>query len=237
VPLAAGILRSRSDAEERAVLEPETTQLNGFLEDTSLIDWQTPSVFEKARVLCAEPEGDIATARHLFEWVRDEITHSVDAGVDIVTCTASQTLQHGTGLCFAKSHLLAALLRFAGIPTGFVYQRLRSESSRSDFTLHGLCAIYLVGEERWLALDPRGNNASVETEFPVDVSHTQGCFAYTPDASVGEGTYDVIFTRPNKAVVDVLQRVPSLEKVLGFLPDSVQGAALVDLAQGDSTER
>lgn len=41
-----------------------------------------------------------------------------------VTCSASDVLQHRSGICYAKSNLLAALLRKEGIPTRFCYQRL-----------------------------------------------------------------------------------------------------------------
>jgi len=41
---------------------------------------------------------------------------------DVVTCSASEVLREGTGICFAKSHLLAALLRAVGIPAGLCYQ-------------------------------------------------------------------------------------------------------------------
>jgi len=37
-----------------------------------------------------------------------------------VTCKASDVLIYGTGYCYAKSHLLAALLRANAIPAGFV---------------------------------------------------------------------------------------------------------------------
>ncbi|MCJ7765377.1 MAG: hypothetical protein MUP09_05490 [Thiovulaceae bacterium] len=38
-----------------------------------------------------------------------------DAGEVITTCSARELLEHGTGWCYAKSHLLAALLRAYGI--------------------------------------------------------------------------------------------------------------------------
>ena len=47
----------------------------------------------------------VAVAGRCFEWVRDEIRRSGDFRLDPVTCSASQVLRHGTGFCYAKSHL------------------------------------------------------------------------------------------------------------------------------------
>jgi transglutaminase-like putative cysteine protease len=63
-----------------------------------------------------------------------------------VTCSASEALAAGTGYCFAKSHLLAAVLRANGIPAALCYQRLAldesAEESQRRFSLHGLNAVY-----------------------------------------------------------------------------------------------
>ena len=43
------------------------------------------------------------------------------------------------GICYAKSHLLAAILRANLFPTGFCYQRLvLDDKTDSRFVLHGL---------------------------------------------------------------------------------------------------
>lgn len=59
-----------------------------------------------------------------IDFVRDQIRHSADYRPNPVTCKASEVLRHGTGYCYAKSHLLAALLRANGVPAGLCYQRL-----------------------------------------------------------------------------------------------------------------
>ena len=59
-----------------------------------------------------------------YEYVRDNNSLSADINEDVLTCTASEVLEVGHGICFAKSHLLAALLRAKSIPTGFCYQKL-----------------------------------------------------------------------------------------------------------------
>src|SRR5437899_2342693 len=87
-----------------------------YLESTTVIDWTDPDVYTLALKLAADATDPTSVARRCFEWVRDEIMHSGDYRLDPVTCSASEVLWHRTGFCYAKSHLLAALLRANGIP-------------------------------------------------------------------------------------------------------------------------
>jgi len=83
-----------------------------------------------------------------------------DYRINPVTCKASEVLTHGTGYCYAKSHLLAALLRANAIPVGLCYQRLTVESAGPPYCLHGLNTAYL-GQYGWYRIDARGNKPSV----------------------------------------------------------------------------
>jgi len=195
-------------------MQPEEETMNGYLEDTIIIDWQTPPVWEKARELVADCRSEEDCARMLFEWVRDEIPHSDDIDTDTVTCRASSVLKEGTGLCFAKSHLLAAFLRATGIPAGFGYQRLRRDPPGGGYSLHGFVCTYLVQHDRWVVLDPRGNNERVHAEFDID----EPSFAYQPDPEEGEETIEIIFTRPRRNLVDLLEGNQSLEKLRPHIP-------------------
>src|ERR1700737_1911673 len=94
-----------------------------FLRVTEVIDWTHPAVISKARELSKGTTGVHEIVRRCFEWVRDSIQHSADFQRNPVTCSASEVLACGTGYCYAKSNLLAALLRANGIPAGFCYQR------------------------------------------------------------------------------------------------------------------
>jgi len=196
------------------IMRPEEESMNGYLEDTIIIDWQTPSVWQKARELVSGCRSEEECARTLFEWVRDEVPHSDDIDTDAVTCRASSVLEKGTGLCFAKSHLLAALLRATGIPAGFGYQRLRRDVSRGGFSLHGFVCAYLVQHDRWVVLDPRGDNERVHTEFDID----EPSFAYEPDPEEGEETIEIIFSRPRRHLVDLLEGNESLAKLRPHIP-------------------
>jgi GNAT superfamily N-acetyltransferase len=130
------------------------TALEPFTRATTVVDWRHRAVRSRARDL-ARGRGS-ATVRACFEWVRDRIPHTVDHGLERVTCAASEVLREGTGFCYAKSHLLAALLRANGIPTGFVYQRLALDDRGERFCLHGLNAVWLP-QTGWYRLDARGN--------------------------------------------------------------------------------
>ena len=89
----------------------ERPDLDRYLEDTEIIDWQTPAVSQRARALASRRPDSVRTAQACFEWVRDNVKHSGDHKAPVTTCNASDVLREGTGWCFAKSHLLAALLR------------------------------------------------------------------------------------------------------------------------------
>ena len=88
-----------------------------FLAASTYIDFDTPEVRATARRLAEGGASELEVAR-------DEIRHSSDFRLNPVTCKASDVLRHGTGYGYAKSHLLAALLRANGIPAGLCYQRL-----------------------------------------------------------------------------------------------------------------
>ena len=117
-------------------------QLAHFLAASNVVDYHHPDVAHLARTLRAATPDE--TARRCFEWVRDEVAHSIDFQRDEVTCTASAALAARTGLCIAKSHLAVALLRANGIASGFCYQRLRLGGPASPFCLHGLIAVWRV---------------------------------------------------------------------------------------------
>ena len=79
-----------------------------YLRQTDVIDFNNltiPDEFEK------NTAPEIALVKRLYEFVRDNIAHSADISGTFVTCNASDVLEKGEGICYAKSHLLAALLR------------------------------------------------------------------------------------------------------------------------------
>ena len=124
-------------------LVPEADSIDPYLESSDIIDFLNSNIQIVAEKLRRESNDEIDLARLCYEWVRDNVYHSFDINGVTVTCTASEVLQHREGICYAKSHLLAAILRYLGIPTGFCYQKLvLDDSDLSRLVIHGLNAIF-----------------------------------------------------------------------------------------------
>jgi transglutaminase-like putative cysteine protease len=167
-----------------------------FLAVDDVVQATHPAVVSLARKLRASAESDEDFARRAYEWVRDEIRHSVDAQDRRVTLTASEVLERRVGLCFAKSHLYAAILRSQGVPAALCYQRL--ENGNGGHVLHGLVAVYL--RRGWHRQDVRGNNAGVDAQWSLD--HER--LAWEADPTRGEADYPHLFVAPASCVVDAL---------------------------------
>jgi len=135
-----------------------------FLNTSEIIDWKHPAVLSKAAELAKGASSELQIAQRCFKWVRDHIQHSADYKRNPVTCAASEVLAAGTGYCYAKSHLLAALLRANGIPAGFCYQRLSINDKGAPYSLHGFNAV-LLSDFGWYRMDSRGNKSGVDAQF------------------------------------------------------------------------
>jgi transglutaminase-like putative cysteine protease len=140
-----------------------------YCEFSPYIDWQLPEIKSLALELALGKESEVEIAKSCFEFVRDNIKHSWDYRLNPVTIKASDVLKYGTGYCYAKSHLLAALLRANGIPAGLCYQRL-TITDQPPFCIHGLNAVYLK-DHGWYRVDARGNKEGIHAEFSPPVEH------------------------------------------------------------------
>jgi transglutaminase-like putative cysteine protease len=194
-----------------------------YLESSNYINWDDPEVFEQAKQLASDFEEKNEIVKACFEFVRDHIKHSWDYQLNPVTCKASDVLKHSTGYCYAKSHLLAALLRANQIPAGLCYQRLTIENNILPFCLHGLNAV-LLDNYGWYRLDARGNKAGVETEFCPPVEK----LAF-PIISDGEADLPEIWAEPLAIVVKELESWNTYLEVANHLPD-IELIANVDLS-------
>ena len=101
-----------------------------FLATSEYIDADHDAIRALATELAQGHAHEEQIIRACFEFVRDKIKHSVDYQLNPVTCRASDVL----GFCFAKSHLLAALLRANRIPCALVYQRIAFGEERRIVT-------------------------------------------------------------------------------------------------------
>lgn len=125
-------------------------------------------------------------------------------------------LRHGHGICYAKSHLLAALLRACAIPTGLGYQRLWRDDVGTT-CLHGFNAVWLTALGRWHRLDARGNKPGIDTVF--DLAHERLAFAVRPER--GECTYDDVHAEPPAGVIQALRGSASVAELDRRLPVDV----------------
>lgn len=187
--------------------------LNQFLQSNDYVDWQHPTVLARARKLAGDSTDRVEIARRCFEFVRDEIRHSWDFRLNPVTCMASGVLEHGTGYCYAKSHLLAALLRANGIPAGLCYQRLSLNDNGAPYCLHGLNAVWLP-DHGWYRIDARGNKPGVDAQFCPPLERLAFGINERLEADLPE-----IWVEPLPSVVRVLTKYATVEEVFHHLPD------------------
>ncbi len=184
-----------------------------YLSASKYIDFDVHEVQSVAQNLAAHATSERELVRVCFEFVRDEIRHSADHRLNPVTCKASDVLLHNTGYCYAKSHLLAALLRANGIPTGLCYQRLSVGDSGAPYCLHGLNAVYLKGIG-WYRIDARGNKPGVDAQF-----HPPKEALAFPIRAPQERDLPEIWAEPLSVIVQLLERYDTYDQVLANLPD------------------
>lgn len=184
-----------------------TPDLSAYLAADEVIDHDHPVVRETAARLAADVPDSYAYARAAFEFVRDTIPHSHDAGDPRVTWRASDVLALRTGICYAKAHALAALLRAEDIPTALCYQKLD--------VVHGLVAVRFNGA--WHRQDPRGNKPGVDARFSLDGER----LAWTPDPESNELDYPVLYAEPHPAVLRALKAAPDRDHLWKTLPTAL----------------
>lgn len=199
-------------------LQCETSDIKEYLTASDVIDFDDKDIQTLAQNLSRHAKTDIELANIAYKFVRDNIPHSFDINGKVITCEASSVLRNKEGICFAKSHLLAAILRYLGIPTGFCYQRLvLNDSDPTLLTLHGFNAIYLSSIERWIRVDARGNKLGVNAEFCIQ----QEMLAYPVRNHLSEIDYPMVYSQPNYQIISALKTSGNLEELIRNLPDKV----------------
>ena len=187
--------------------------MKDFLEETQIIDFKNEEVFGLAQELAKDCKSDEEIAKNCFFFFFDNIHHSGDFKDEITTYKASDVLKYKTGWCYAKSHLLAALLRANGIPTGFCYQRLScSEYKKDIYCLHGLNAIYLK-EFGWYKVDARGNKKGVNAQFTPPLEQ----LAFKLEKN--EFDLENIYSKPLDVVLEALKKNKTYDEMINIFPD------------------
>src|SRR5699024_11472792 len=146
-------------------LQFESSKLEDYLREIDgIIDFKSPLIQEKINQIKVTAQSKKERAELAFIVARDDINHSFDTKSKVITINAEDTMSKKEGICFAKSHVLAALLRGMDIPTGFCYQRvMRKGTVESGYALHGLNALYLKGYG-WFRVDPCGKKEGIHSE-------------------------------------------------------------------------
>src|SRR5665213_126430 len=114
-----------------------------YLAPAPLIDCDSSEIaaFVDANLMDCTPSE---AASRAFHFVRDEVSHSWDIQGRRVSRSATDALRIREGICYPKSHLVAALLRRYGIPTAVCYQRLTLlDDDRAGYAVHALNAVYI----------------------------------------------------------------------------------------------
>lgn len=181
------------------------------------IQWDNPLIQKKIKEIESLAKNDEEKARLAFETARDNIKHSFDTQFPKISIGAEDTLNSQEGICFAKAHLLAALLRGMGIPAGFCYQRvLRKGTVESGYALHGLNAIFLEGKG-WFRVDPRGNKPGINAQFTTDFEQ----LAYPIRPNLGEVDYPFVFARPLKDVLEAMEHSKDTQDLFFKRPEAI----------------
>ncbi len=194
---------------------PYTTSLSDYLKEDDVIDYSDESITQLADELYKKADSETEYIKAAFEFVRDEVSHSADINEDMITCSASEVLIARHGICFAKSHLLAALLRCKSIPTGFCYQKLTFGDETSPVLVyHGLNGVYLNEYKKWIRLDARGNKGKINAQFSINEEQ----LAYLVRTEKGEEDGLVIYPAPDVKILEKLKNNKTRTALWNDLP-------------------
>lgn len=143
--------------------------LSEYLKETNCIDFSNLLIVQKVDALKSASSDKLDYIERAYKFVRDEIPHTWDAKLTVVSKKASDVLKNKTGICWTKSCLLAALLRANKIPSGISYQYLtRADDASDGYIIHALNTVYIDSLEKWIRLDARGNKPGVNAQFSLE---------------------------------------------------------------------
>lgn len=193
--------------------------IDEYLSVSKYINWNENIIISKADEFKQKYTDEISLIKAIYNFVRDEIKHSWDVQNKRVTRSATEVLEQGVGICWAKANLLASLLRACGIPAGICYQRLTlGDVPETGFCIHALNAVYIKSLNKWIRLDARGNKANVDAQFDLE----QERLAFPVRADLGEVDYRIVYAKPSAKLMQVLEENEDvLYMYLNCLPDSI----------------
>lgn len=194
---------------------PSSDNIEEYLKTDDVIDHNNDIIADLADFLFQRADSEIEFIKAAYEYVRDHVSHSADINEDIITYSASEVLKAGHGICFAKSHLLAALLRCKAIPTGFCYQKLILDDETAPVLIyHGLNGVYIKEYKKWIRLDARGNKEGVNAQFSLDEEQ----LAFPVRQEKGEEDCFTVYPDPDENVLEKLRKNKTRTELFDDLP-------------------
>lgn len=188
--------------------------MDEYLKQDRVVDYGNEAIRQLADTLFEEEGNGIGFIKAAYEFVRDNIPHSADIGEDIITCTASEVLKAGHGICFAKSHLLAAILRCKSVPSGFCYQKLILDDETAQvLAYHGLNGVYIKDYKKWIRID-----TGVDAQFSIETE--QLVFPVRPE--MGEVDSFIVYPDPDRKILDKLRKNKTRTELWNDLPTRLE---------------
>ncbi|MGW6208120.1 transglutaminase-like domain-containing protein [Streptomyces sp. NPDC055089] len=197
-------------------LTQQVPDISAYLAADDAIDHEHPLVRDTAARLRSATTDAHSYAEAAYCLVRDTVPHSVDSGDKRVTWRASDVLATRNGICHAKAHTLAALLRAEGIPAALCYQGLTDDDGEPG-VVHGLIALWLPGRNRWHRQDPRGNKPGVDAQFSLEEER----LAWPVRPELGEVDYPTLYAAPHPAVLRGLRTSADRGELWRALPTAI----------------
>ena len=186
-----------------------------YLALDNVIDYKDEEIQKVADALFEQAKNELAYIKAAYEFVRDHIAQSADIGEDKITCQASEVLKAGHGICFAKSHLLAALLRCKSIPAGLCYQKIILDDETAPILVyHGFNGVFLKEYQKWIRIDARGNKEGVNAQFSINTEQ----LAFPIRGELGEVDDYVVYPSPDAKVLERLQKYSTRTQLWEDLP-------------------
>lgn len=188
--------------------------MDEYLKQDRVVDYGNEAIRQLADTLFEKEGNGIGFIKAAYEFVRDNIPHSADIGEDIITCTASEVLKAGHGICFAKSHLLAAILRCKSVPSGFCYQKLILDDETAQvLAYHGLNGVYIKDYKKWIRID-----TGVDAQFSIETE--QLVFPVRPE--MGEVDSFIVYPDPDRKILDKLRKNKTRTELWNDLPTRLE---------------
>lgn len=192
-----------------------TDNIDEYLKKDGVVNYENVNIIRLADSLWSNADSDVEYIKKAYEFVRDNISNSADINEDLLSCSASEVLAARHGICFAKSHLLAALLRCKSIPTGFCYQKLILDDEIAPILIyHGLNGVYIKEYKLWIRLDARGNKEGVNAQFSLEREQ----LAFTVRAEKREEDGFVIYPDPDIKVLEKFKNNKTRTELWDDLP-------------------